>query len=104
MRATAPPAPQAPRTAAGDPTVCATRYGLMKMPDPMIPPITTIVASNGPRARRKLTGAPSYARFASLGRATRYNDGVARGWESKSVESQQADREQDDRRPAGLSP
>ena len=25
----------------------------MKMPDPMIPPITTIVASKGPRARLK---------------------------------------------------
>jgi hypothetical protein len=28
-------------------------YGLMKIPLPMIPPTTTIVASNGPSARRK---------------------------------------------------
>src|SRR5215213_7011273 len=28
----------------------------MKMPDPMIPPITTIVASKGPSARLKDTG------------------------------------------------
>ncbi len=27
----------------------------MKIPEPMIPPITTIVASNGPRARLKVT-------------------------------------------------
>jgi hypothetical protein len=45
----------------------------------MMPPITTIVASNGPSARRKLT----------RGIFVR----MARGWESKSVESQQADRE-----------
>jgi hypothetical protein len=29
----------------------------MKMPDPMMAPMTTIVASNGPKARRKVTGA-----------------------------------------------
>src|SRR3954469_19460776 len=30
-------------------------YGLMKMPDPMMPPITIIVASNRPSARLKVT-------------------------------------------------
>src|SRR5262245_31066838 len=29
----------------------------MKMPDPMMPPMTTMVASNGPSARRKVTRA-----------------------------------------------
>ena len=28
-------------------------YGLMKMPDPMMPPMTIMVASNGPSARLK---------------------------------------------------
>src|SRR5215204_63782 len=32
-------------------TCCATTCGLTKMPDPMMPPITIIVASNGPSRR-----------------------------------------------------
>src|SRR5690348_7471263 len=52
-----PPATQAPRIIAGVWTSFATTYGLMKMPDPMIPPITTIVASNRPtRAASRSSG------------------------------------------------
>ena len=34
----------------------ATMYGLMKIPAPMIPPTTTMVASNGPNALLKTAG------------------------------------------------
>jgi hypothetical protein len=78
----------------------------------MIPPTTTIVASNGPSARRKLTrgilrhrgpGTPADRETPPGGpapvRRSQYNDeGMARGWESKGVEAQQADREQRERR------
>ena len=37
-------------------SVRATMYGLMKMPEPTMPPMTTMVASKGPSARRKVTG------------------------------------------------
>ena len=46
---------QAASTSIGVSSRRATRYGLMKMPDPMIPPMTTIVASKGPSARRNAT-------------------------------------------------
>src|ERR1041385_4792045 len=46
-----PPAIQAPRIRAGVCTCRATTYGLMKIPDPMIPPMTIIVASNAPSRR-----------------------------------------------------
>ena len=59
MTATAPPAAQAPRTSYGESSRSATIAGLMKMPEPMIPPMTTIVASKGPRARLKDTTADS---------------------------------------------
>jgi biopolymer transport protein ExbB/TolQ len=55
----------------------------------MMPPMTTIVASKGPSARRNVTRAI----FISM----------ARGWESKSVESQQADREARDKPATALS-
>src|SRR5690348_6618437 len=43
------------RISAGVCTCRATTYGLMKMPAPMIPPITIIVASNKPSRRARLT-------------------------------------------------
>src|SRR5205823_11099475 len=46
-----PPAAHAPMMNSGVWTWRATTYGLMKMPDPMIPPITIIVASKAPRRR-----------------------------------------------------
>src|SRR5437667_1569573 len=46
-----PPATQARRMSAGVWTWRATTYGLMKMPEPMMPPMTSIVASNAPRRR-----------------------------------------------------
>src|SRR5260370_34435000 len=49
-----PPAAHAPTISAGECTCIATTCGLMKMPDPMIPPITIIVASNGPRRRARV--------------------------------------------------
>ena len=46
-----PPAAHAPTISAGVCTDCATTYGLMKMPEPMMPPMTIMVASNAPRRR-----------------------------------------------------
>src|SRR5947207_1083847 len=46
-----PPNAQAPRIRKSEWTCCATTYGLMKMPEPMIPPMTIIVASKRPRRR-----------------------------------------------------
>src|SRR5262249_35015841 len=50
----APPAIQAARTSAPEGSRCATSDGLMKMPAPMIPPITTTVASKRPSSPRRL--------------------------------------------------
>jgi hypothetical protein len=59
----------------------------------MMPPMTTMVASNGPSARRKPTGhilcrdrRGDFVKWTS-------SRIMARGWESKSVEAQQADKE-----------
>src|ERR1700738_3340229 len=46
-----PPAAHAPKTKIVGGTCCATTYGLMKMPEPMTPPITIIVVSNKPSRR-----------------------------------------------------
>src|SRR5215471_20964101 len=51
--AIAPPAPHAASTSSGVSSRCATLPGDRKMPAPTIPPITTMVASNGPSARLK---------------------------------------------------
>jgi hypothetical protein len=42
---------QAPITRSDESRRCATMYGLMKMPEPMMPPMTIITASNNPSAR-----------------------------------------------------
>jgi hypothetical protein len=55
MSATAPPSAQMNRINGNELSRAATNAGLMKMPDPMMPPTTTIVASKGPSARRKAT-------------------------------------------------
>ena len=47
-RAMTPPATHAPRISAGVWTRSATTYGLMKIPEPTMPPITTMVASKRP--------------------------------------------------------
>jgi predicted Zn-dependent protease len=59
--------------------------------------MTTIVASNGPRARRKVTREYYTAASFVKCRETR----MARGWESKSVEAQQADRDRHEPAAAG---
>src|SRR5437588_8325485 len=48
-----PPINQAPRTRNGVCTCRATTDGLTKMPAPMIPPITIMVASKGPSRRAR---------------------------------------------------
>src|SRR5215813_6027175 len=50
-----PPAIHAARTRPDVGSRCATMDGRMKMPEPMIPPTTTMVASKVPRARRRDT-------------------------------------------------
>src|SRR5712691_5958938 len=52
--AISPPRTQTPRISVGVCTCRATTEGLMKMPAPMIPPITTIVAWNSPNCRASL--------------------------------------------------
>src|SRR5262249_45070546 len=47
-RATAPPASHAPRISASECTCRATTEGLMKIPEPTMPPMTTRVASRRP--------------------------------------------------------
>jgi hypothetical protein len=64
----------------------------------MMPPMTTIVASKGPRARRKVTR--EYYTGASF--VICEENRMARGWESKSVEAQQADH--DRHKPADAKP
>src|SRR5215468_5238057 len=46
-----PPSTHTARLRNGVSTFCATRYGLMKIPDPMMPLTTIIVASSGPSLR-----------------------------------------------------
>src|SRR5262245_7916350 len=48
-----PPSTQAPRMEKGVWTCRATTYGLMKIPEPTIPPITMRVASRKPRRRAR---------------------------------------------------
>src|SRR5690242_5695247 len=55
-RARPPPISQTPRIRKGVCTRSATTYGLIKMPEPTMPPITIMVASNTPSRRRGLTG------------------------------------------------
>src|ERR1039457_7269375 len=55
--ASTPPADHTPRIRNGVCTCCATTYGLMKMPEPTMPPITIMVASNSPSWRRGLVSA-----------------------------------------------
>src|ERR1017187_3189687 len=52
--ASAPPATQPPRMRNGVCPCLATTLGFMKIPDPTIPPITSMVASNTPSCRRTL--------------------------------------------------
>src|SRR5208283_1417132 len=49
--ATNPPNTQQPSMRNGVCTCCATTYGLMKMPDPTMPPITIMTASKSPSRR-----------------------------------------------------
>ena len=49
-----PPPAQAPRMSGAVCTCRATTYGLMKMPDPMMPPMTIMVASKGPSRRARV--------------------------------------------------
>src|SRR6185295_8142587 len=60
-----PPAPHTARMRNGVPTFCATTYGLMKMPEPMMPETTIIVASNSVRRRTN----PGLAGSLMLGRS-----------------------------------
>ena len=48
-----PPAAQTPRISSGVSTVRATTYGLMKMPEPIMPLMAIMVASNSVRRREK---------------------------------------------------
>ena len=48
-----PPKAQAPRIRIVEGTCCATTYGLMKIPEPMMPPMTIIVVSNKPSRRAR---------------------------------------------------
>src|ERR1700736_5937594 len=48
-----PPNVHAARINVVDGTCCATTYGLMKIPEPMIPPMTIIVVSNKPSRRAR---------------------------------------------------
>lgn len=59
--ATAPPSNQTPSASAPEPARAATCAGVTKMPDPMMPPTTAIVAEKGPSARRYETAAPAAA-------------------------------------------
>jgi hypothetical protein len=52
MSAMAPPSTHTPSVKRVVPTRWATIAGLMKMPEPMIPPTTAIVPENSPRVRR----------------------------------------------------
>ena len=49
----APPSSQTPTISRGVPTCRATSAGLTKMPEPMIPPMTSMVASNRPSRRAR---------------------------------------------------
>jgi hypothetical protein len=51
--AIAPPKTHAPRMSVGVCTCRATTYGFMKMPEPTMPPITTMTASNRPNWQAK---------------------------------------------------
>src|ERR1039457_6921096 len=55
--ASTPPADHTPRIRNGVCTCWATTYGLMKMPEPTMPPITIMVASKSPSWRRGLVSA-----------------------------------------------
>ena len=68
MIAIAPPISQTPTIRVGVETCRATSAGLTKMPEPMIPPMTSMVASNRP-SRRTSFGSrsrPSIRRFDRL--------------------------------------
>src|SRR5277367_3528761 len=81
--AIAPPASHAPRISAGVCTSPATTYGLMKIPEPTMPPITSIVASNNPkRAARARRGSASGCKET----AGASRDGVSSGKKQRAHE------------------
>ncbi len=74
MSATTPPAAQAPRASPGVPTRAATAAGVRKMPAPMMPPTTAIVAEKSPSRRAYVVMAPRNLRGRAPGGRRRHPD------------------------------
>src|ERR1035437_6434358 len=78
--ASAPPATHTPRMRNGVCTCLATTLGFMKIPDPTMPPITSIVASNTPSCRRTLVSSKAVGYHTPIGQQSELrSDGQAGG-------------------------
>src|ERR1700728_228392 len=91
MSASKPPASHAPRIIAGVCTSFATTYELMNIPEPIMPPITTMVASKIPRRAVRPEGASADSGLPEEEcRSCELGGTEASGWRSTNFRAQVA--------------